>query len=82
MQLPRCLATVLIRVGILDIDLFKKYFDYDANDIESARMEERIESLLKPYRDSNELRLDFSLPDTINRIISLFRPREPESEDD
>ena len=56
LQLPRCLAAVLIRVGILDIDIFKKYFDYDANDTESARMEERIEFLLRPYRESKELR--------------------------
>jgi hypothetical protein len=28
------------------------------------------------------LRSDFSLPETINRILSLFRPREPAPEDD
>jgi hypothetical protein len=82
LMLPPCLAIVFIKVGIRTIDDFKRYFDYDVDDDESAKMEEQIDFLLRPYRALNELRSDFSLPVTINRIVSLFRPREPEDEED
>ena len=78
LMLPTCLATVLIKVGIRTIDDFKRYFDVDDN---RARMEQRIESLLRPFRASNELRSDFSLSVTIDTIVSLFRPRGPAEEE-
>jgi hypothetical protein len=53
LMLPICLAIVLMQVGIRTIDDFKRYFDYEVDDEVSARMEERIEFLLRPYRASN-----------------------------
>jgi hypothetical protein len=47
LTLPLCLANVLISVGIKDIKIFKRYFDYDADDEKSAKMEEKIERFLR-----------------------------------
>lgn len=83
LAMPLCLASALISVGIKDIKIFKRYFDYDADDEKSSKMEEKIEHrLLHKKNIPIEIRKDFQLHVNINRIVSLFRPREPEDVED
>jgi len=56
LTMPLCLANVLIALGIKDIKIFKRYFDYDADDVKSAKMEEKIEYSLSKKKLPNEIR--------------------------
>ena len=81
LTLPLQLADAFILFGIRNIKIFKRYFDFDADDKKSAKMEEKIDRFLQKKMPI-EIRKNFQLPVTINRIISLFRPREPEDEEE
>lgn len=60
LAMPLCLASALISVGIKDIKIFKRYFDYDADDEKSSKMEEKIEHrLLHKKNIPIEIRKDF-----------------------
>jgi hypothetical protein len=43
LQFPRCLAVVLMNLGILNIEIFKKYFDFHIHDDVRSAMARRIE---------------------------------------
>ena len=45
-------------------------------------MEEKIDRFLRKEKMPNQIRKNFQLPVTINRIVSLFRPREIEDEEE